>query len=237
MVLISRFISCSRKSSLRPHGSGAVTERVPVHEMRPEARDLLADVRSAPRCARSPAPASRDRPARRRRARARARGASLRASVRPSAAASARPSISVCEERTARREVGPQLRPFVRPHAIQVGQRLVHGILHRVEQSTPEAAPRSPRPSRIESAWGSRRRSPGVSRPSMSPCSRAWARAALQRAERTRRSTPPAAPPAGRGCRLTLTSMRPRATCRCTAARRAGSRSLRLAGARSCRSR
>ena len=44
MVLTSRFISCSRKSSLRPHGSAAVGQRVPVREVAAEARDLLADV-------------------------------------------------------------------------------------------------------------------------------------------------------------------------------------------------
>ena len=43
-VLTSRFISCSRKSSLRPHGSSDDDERLPVREMGAEPRDLLADV-------------------------------------------------------------------------------------------------------------------------------------------------------------------------------------------------
>ena len=45
IVFTSRFISCSRKSSLRPHGSGAVGQRDPVREVAAEPRDLLADVR------------------------------------------------------------------------------------------------------------------------------------------------------------------------------------------------
>ena len=46
MVLISRFISCSRKSSLRPHGSGAGGQRVPVREVPAKARHLFGDVRA-----------------------------------------------------------------------------------------------------------------------------------------------------------------------------------------------
>ena len=46
-VLTSRFISCSRKSSLRPQGSGDSREGLPMVEMAPEAHDLLGDVRPA----------------------------------------------------------------------------------------------------------------------------------------------------------------------------------------------
>ena len=44
-MLTSRFISWSRKSSLRPHGSGAVGQRAPVREVAAQADDLLVDVR------------------------------------------------------------------------------------------------------------------------------------------------------------------------------------------------
>jgi hypothetical protein len=43
IVLISRFISCTRKSSLRPHGSGAA-RAAPVLEMTAHPHDFLVDV-------------------------------------------------------------------------------------------------------------------------------------------------------------------------------------------------
>ena len=46
MVFTSRFISCSRKSSFRPHGSAPAGEVVPVYEVGAEPDELLADVRA-----------------------------------------------------------------------------------------------------------------------------------------------------------------------------------------------
>ncbi len=45
IVLTSRFISCSRKSSFLPTGSATVGERYPVQNVSAEPRHLLADVR------------------------------------------------------------------------------------------------------------------------------------------------------------------------------------------------
>ena len=112
----------------------------------------------------------------------------------------------------------------------------LQGALHRVERA-------------MRDGIGARRRLRGWIGPAAAaagrPASAALDQALLARLRRAplaalremRRSTRPAAQAAAAAARLTLTSTRPRAICRCTAARSAGSRSLRLAGTRSCRSR
>ena len=185
VVLTSRFISCSRKSSLRPHGSGESLQRLPVLEVAAEPHDLLGDVRAADEL--------RDLLGDQRLVGQRV-GAQLAHPLvqprlqagHPCSGGRATCVEQLAEQRAPRIEVGPQIAAFADAHRVELVERRADGLLDQRPTSGARRPRRRPRPfSRIASACGKRSRSPGVITPvDVAPLARPLERAAERVEER-----------------------------------------------------
>ena len=238
IVFTSRFISCSRKSSLRPHGSALSASVDPVRHVRAEPRDLLADVGACSRRARFPARRRSRRPAARSRSsrtRSRSRCFDRRRVLRRPRQ---RPARRGGHQRPALVEIGAQMIAFARRACVSRSASASSIGRARALRPAPPAPLRRLRPaargSSAPAAGAAGRPASARRRPGRG--SRAWSSAVSSAAPNASLNSDVDAGGC-RSCSESSSSTRPRATSFATSARTSLSIAASDCGIRSCRSR